>query len=79
MVALTNEQIEQKKQQLAEKMKEAKAIYDELMEAGAFPLDDDELDGVAGGGRPGTGADGSTWVTMQGYSQVRISDNIPFM
>ena len=49
MAALTNEQIEQKKQQLAEKMKEAKAIYDELMEAGSIPMNDDELDQVAGG------------------------------
>ena len=49
MAALTNEQIEQKKQQLAEIMKEAKALQEELMEAGAIPMDDDELDGVAGG------------------------------
>ena len=45
-------------------MKEEKALQDELMEAGAYPLDDDELDGVAGGGvetggrvRPDTYAD----------------------
>ena len=49
MATLTDQQIEQKKQLLAEKMKEAKAIYDELMEAGAVPMDDDELDQVAGG------------------------------
>ena len=49
MATLTNAQIEQKKQLLAEKMKEAKAIYDELMEAGAIPMDDDQLDGVTGG------------------------------
>ena len=30
-------------------MKEAKALQEELMEAGAIPMDDDELDGVAGG------------------------------
>ena len=52
MAALTNEQIEQKKQQLAEIMKEAKALQEELMEAGAIPMDDDELDGVAGGRTP---------------------------
>ena len=46
---MTNEQIEQKKQLLAEKMKEMKAIYDELVEAGALPLDEDELDQAAGG------------------------------
>ena len=49
MATLTDQQIEQKKQLLAEKMKEAKVIYDELMEAGAVPLDDDVLDQVAGG------------------------------
>ena len=49
MATLTDQQIEQKKQLLAEKMKEAKVIYDELMEAGAIPMDDDELDQVAGG------------------------------
>ena len=56
MATMTNEQkkadgqqIEQKKQLLAEKMKEMKAIYDELVEAGAFPLDDDDLDEAAGG------------------------------
>ena len=43
------QQIEQKKQLLAEKMKEMKAIYDELVEAGALPLDDDDLDEAAGG------------------------------
>ena len=49
MTTMTNEQIEQKKQLLAEKMKEAKAIYDELVEAGAIELSDDDLDNVAGG------------------------------
>ena len=48
MATLTDEQIEQKKQLLAEKMKEAKVLQDELVEAGAIPMDDDELDGVAG-------------------------------
>ena len=49
MATLTNEQIEQKKQLLAEKMKEANAIAKELQEAGALPLDEDDLDDVAGG------------------------------
>ena len=49
MATLTHEQIEQKKQLLAEKMKEAKAIYDELVEAGAIELSDDDLDGASGG------------------------------
>ena len=50
MSTLTNEQIEQKKKLLAEKIKEFKAIRNELVEAGALPLEEDELDGVAGGG-----------------------------
>ena len=49
MVALTKEQIEQKKQLLEEKMKQMKAIHDELVEAGAWPLDEDDLDKAAGG------------------------------
>ena len=39
MASLTNEQIEQKKQQLK----------DELVEAGACPLDEKDLDQAAGG------------------------------
>ncbi len=39
MATLTNEQIEAKKQQLK----------DELVEAGAWPLDEDDLDKAAGG------------------------------
>ena len=38
MATLTNQQIEQKKQLLAEKMKEMKAIYNELAEAGAIEI-----------------------------------------
>ena len=49
MATLTNEQIEQKKQLLEEKAKEMKAIYDELVEAGAIELSDDDLDQAAGG------------------------------
>ena len=52
MATLTAEQIEQKKQLLTEKQKEMKAIYDELVEAGALPLDEDDLDQAAGGGPP---------------------------
>ena len=51
MATLTNEQIEQKKQLLEEKMKEMKAIYHELVEAGAIELSDDDLDQAAGGRR----------------------------
>ena len=53
MATMTTEQIEQKKQLLAEKIKQMKAIYDELVEAGAIELTDEELDGVAGGGAVG--------------------------
>ena len=56
---MTQEQIEQKKQLLAEKMKEVKALYDELKEAGAITpgkeLSDDELDEIAGGRKVPTG------------------------
>lgn len=37
------------KKQLEEKQKEIKEICDKLIEAGAWPLDDDSLDWVAGG------------------------------
>ena len=49
MATMTQAQIEQKKQQLAEKMKEMKAIYNELAEAGAIEISDDDLENVAGG------------------------------
>ena len=49
MATMTNEQIEQKKQLLAEKMKEMKGIYEELVETGAWPLDEEDLNNVAGG------------------------------
>ena len=49
MASLTNQEIEQMKKQLEEKQKEIKELYDKLMEAGAFPLDDDMLDMVGGG------------------------------
>ena len=63
MATLTAEQIEQKKQLLEEKTKQMKAIYDELVEAGAIALgsplategtqelSDDDLDQAAGGSR----------------------------
>ena len=49
MATLTNEQIEAKKQQLKQLAEEAKKLKDELVEAGAWPLEEDELDEVAGG------------------------------
>ena len=49
MATLTKEQIEQKKQQLKQLSDEMNALVKELQEAGAWPLDEDELDQVAGG------------------------------
>ena len=49
MATLTNEQIEQKKQQLQQLTEQAKALYDELVEAGVIELSDDDLDQAAGG------------------------------
>ena len=50
MATLTNEQIEQKKQQLKQLAAEAKQLKDELVEAGAWPLDEEDLDQATGGG-----------------------------
>ena len=50
MATMTAEQIEQKKQQLKQLAEEVKALKDELVEAGAWPLDEDDLDKAAGGG-----------------------------
>ena len=49
MANLTAEQVEQKQQQLKQLAEEMKALKDELVEAGAWPLDDDDLDNAAGG------------------------------
>ena len=49
MATLTTEQIEHKKQQLKQLSDEMNAIVKELQEAGAWPMDEDELDKVAGG------------------------------
>ena len=49
MATMTAEQIEQKKQQLKQLSEEMNAIIKELQEAGAWPLDEDDLDQVAGG------------------------------
>ena len=50
MATLTNEQIVEKKQQLKQLMEQANAIIAELTEAGAWPLNEDDLEDVAGGG-----------------------------
>ena len=49
MATLTNEQIEAKKQQLKKLAEEAKKLKNELVEAGAWPLDENNLDKVDGG------------------------------
>ena len=49
MAALTKEQIEQKKQLLADKLNELKALCDELQAGDTAELSDDELAEVAGG------------------------------
>ena len=49
MATLTAEQIEQKQQQLKQLAEEVKQLKDELVESGAWPLDDDDLDQAAGG------------------------------
>ena len=64
MATLTAEQIEQKTQLLAEKLKEMKAIYDELVEAGAIELSEDELDQIAGGGK--------TWDAIVDFFSTKV-------
>ena len=49
MENLTKEQIEHKKEQLKKLMQEANALKDELVAAGEWPIDDNDLDDVAGG------------------------------
>ena len=49
MENLTTEQIEHKKEQLKKLMQEANALKDELVAAGEWPIDDNDLDDVAGG------------------------------
>ena len=51
MANLSAEQIEQKKQQLKQLSEEKNAIVKELQEAGAWPLDEADLDQAAGGVR----------------------------
>ena len=49
MATLTAAEIEQKKQQLNQLVEEIKQLKDQLVEAGALPLDEDDLDQAAGG------------------------------
>ena len=69
MATLTEQEIEQLQQQLKEKTKEVKEIYDKLVEAGAVPIADDFLDTVAGGFAPPTMPPSIVW--------KRSDDNIP--
>ena len=46
---MASEQIEQKKQQLKQLAEEVQQLKNELVEAGAWTLSDDDLDNVAGG------------------------------
>ena len=57
MATLTDQEIEQLKEQLAQKTQEIKGIHNKLMEAGVIPFSDDFLDTVSGGliGPHGTG------------------------
>ena len=49
MATMTAEQIEQKKLRLKQLAEEKNAIIKELQEAGAWPLDEADLDQAAGG------------------------------
>ena len=56
MATMTNEQIAQKKQQLKQLAEEVKQLHDELVDAGAIELSEDELDQAAGGIHTRSGA-----------------------
>ena len=49
---MTNEQIEAKKQQLKQLTEEVEQLKNELVEAGAIELSEDDLDKAAGGNIP---------------------------
>ena len=53
MATLTNEQIEQKMQLLAEKLNEMNVISDELKNCGREMLSDEDLDLISGGSKIG--------------------------
>ena len=53
MAALTPEQIEQKKELLAEKTEQMRVLANELMEAGVIELSEEELNTVVGGSKIG--------------------------
>jgi len=66
MATLTDQEIEQLKEQLAQKTQEIKGIHNKLMEAGVIPFSDDFLDTVSGGliGPHGTGTPPPTTPTL---------------
>ena len=49
MAALTKEQIEQKKQQLNKLVEEARSLNQELVEAGAIEIPEEEINKATGG------------------------------
>ena len=49
---MTKEQIEEKKQLLKQKLNEVNSLKEELLVAGAWPLDDMEIESVSGGKFP---------------------------
>ena len=51
---MTNEEIEDKKQQLKQLAEETQQLKNELVEAGAWPLEENDLDNVAGGVQAGS-------------------------
>ena len=51
MATLTAEQIQEKKLQIVEKLKEIKQLRDEIVAGGAVELTEEELDNVSGGRR----------------------------
>ena len=64
MATMTAEQIEQKKQQLKQLAEEVKTLKDELVEAGAWPMDEDDLDKATGG------CDTQSQPPLNGYGSV---------
>ena len=49
MATSTNQELEQKKLRLKQLAEEAEQLKNELVEAGAWPMDDEDLEQAAGG------------------------------
>lgn len=71
MSKLTNQEIEQLKQLLKQKQEECREIINKLIDAGECPLDDEDLDEVAGGVRPGEG--------VVGPATYGVVDSFPYI